>query len=77
MTFDEWWEATKNFDKVEIPGILKKAIKEFAYEVWCESRYQQKIMEKSSEKVYLCPYCKLEYTKPEGAKTCCVNRKTF
>ena len=29
------------------------------------------------EKIYVCPYCNLEYTKPEGAKTCCVNRSKF
>jgi len=31
----------------------------------------------SSEKIYLCPWCGLEYTKPEGAKTCCVDKTKF
>lgn len=41
MTFDEWW-ATKDIEKANIPGILRNALKELAYEAWCESRYQQK-----------------------------------
>ena len=41
MTFDEWWEATKNLEDTGVPEVLKKALKELAYEAWCESRYQQ------------------------------------
>lgn len=43
MTFNEWWEATKNLEKVGVPDILKKALKDLAYEAWCESRYQQNV----------------------------------
>lgn len=59
MTFDEWWEATKNPDKVEVPGILKKALKELAYEAWCESRYQQNRKPKSTDpdRSWACPNC--------------------
>jgi len=39
MLFDEWW-ATKDVGKAYIPGVLKEALKELAYEAWCESRYQ-------------------------------------
>ena len=41
MTFDEWWEETKNLEDAEVPEVLKKALKELAYEAWCESRYHQ------------------------------------
>ena len=40
MTFDEWW-TTKDLDKAKVPGILRQALKDLAFEAWCESRYQQ------------------------------------
>ena len=51
MTFDEWW-TTKDIDKSEITGSLKKALKELAYEAWCESRYHQNLT-----KEYHCHVC--------------------
>ena len=58
MTFDEWW-ATKDLEKAEVPGVLKKALKELAYEAWCESRYQQNPTTKSSNRgeSWGCPSC--------------------
>ena len=50
MTFDEWWE-TKHMDEVDVPNVLKKALKELAYEAWCESRYQQKKTQFTQEEI--------------------------
>lgn len=46
MTFDEWW-ATKDLEKAQVPQILKNALKDLAYEAWCESRYQHILPEEN------------------------------
>lgn len=50
MVFDEWW-ATKDLEQAQAPGILKAALKELAYEAWCESRHHQ------INKLPECPNC--------------------
>lgn len=47
MTFDEWW-AIKEVEKADVPYILKRALKELAYEAWCASRYHQNLTSQSS-----------------------------
>ncbi len=47
MTFDEWW-ATKGIKITYTPCTLRDALKELAYEAWCESRYQQNLTSRSS-----------------------------
>ncbi len=47
MTFDEWW-ATKGIKITYTPCTLRDALKELAYEAWCESRYQQNLTSKCS-----------------------------
>lgn len=67
MTFDEWW-ATKDLVKVQIPNILKAALKEIAYEAWCESRYHHQTKK-------ICPYCDGNFKHSRGCPGIALSKK--
>ena len=58
MTFDEWW-ATKDVEKLDMPNVLKHALKDLAYQAWDNSRYEQNPRTKSTDpdRSWACPNC--------------------
>ena len=61
MTFEEYWtkEVEDEFHRRthDRPSVHRRVAKE----IW----------DMAPERVYVCPFCDLEYAKASGARTCC------